>query len=255
MDYALEFVHWENKGITIRATQYVTNNKTAPWVILCHGFTSHRIGPSYFFVALGRYLASSGVNALTFDFAGCGESEGQFTDITVSSLCSDLVSAYRFVNDSYNPSKLFILGHSFGGTVAVLSLDIIAIDGLILISPLADIQKHIQLHEHILKKGKNKDGYYEYGSHEMKIDFLNELRKCDPLSVLSSDSVKRIILFQGDSDEDIPVEESQVYVDKARELDIDTVYHIVKDADHRFLSVNSRTFLQNTIADWIKESF
>ncbi len=252
MEHSFESVQWKNQGKIIRASKYITEKENAPWVILCHGFTGHRIGPNYLYVSIGRYLASQGINAIAFDATGCGESEGQFVDIGVSSFCSDLVSAYKYINN--NSSKIFVLGHSFGGTVAVLSLDKIDIDGLILISPLADIPKHIKLHEHILKKGKNEGGYYEFGPHEMKIDFLNELKRCDPLSVLSSSSVKKLILFQGDDDQDIPVEESQVYVDKAREFNIDTVYHIVKDADHRFLNVQSRTFLQNAIADWIKES-
>lgn len=253
MDYSFKFAQWENRGKAIRASLYLTEKENAPWVILCHGFTGHRIGPNYLFVSLCQHLASQGINAIAYDSAGCGESEGQFADMTITTLCSDLVSAYGYVQDKYSPSLVALLGHSFGGTVVALTLDRIRTDGLILISPLADIKKHIQTHEHILKQGKNVAGYYEYGPHEMRIDFLDELRECDPFSAFSKETIKKIILFQGDADKDIPVKESRFYVDKANEEGIDIEYHIVKDADHGFLTVPGRIFLKNTLVDWLKE--
>jgi fermentation-respiration switch protein FrsA (DUF1100 family) len=254
MKYSFKFAQWKNSGTMIRASVYHAQNKRAVWVILCPGFTSHRIGPKYFYVSIARYLASNGISALSFDFSGTGESDGLFSDITISSLCSDLISACNFVKDRYKASKLVALGHSFGGTIAVLTAPQIPIDGLILISPLADTAKHARGQEHIVKHGINQDGYYEFGPHEMKIDFLNEFKKCNPVSALSSGFRGKLLLLQGDKDEQIKARESKAYAVMAGKTGIPCTHHIVKNGDHRFSSVQSRAFIQQSIVTWIKEN-
>ena len=253
MDYSFKFAEWENQGKTIRASLYIAQNKDAPWVIMCPGFTSNRIGPKYFYVSMARFFASNGINTNSFDFSGCGESDGLFSGISISSFCSDLISAYFFIKNNFDTSKVVVLGHSFGGTIAALSAEKILIKGLVLISPLADTAKHAQKHEYIVKKGINQEGYYEFGPHEMKIDFLDGFRETDPVNALSKNFKGKIILLQGEVDEQITTEESSAYLNRARDLGIDIDYHIVKDGDHRFFNLSSRKFIQETIVKWIKE--
>lgn len=253
MDYSFKFAEWENQGKTIRASLYITAGKESPWIIMCPGFTSNRIGPKYFYTTMARHFASNGISVISFDFTGSGESDGLFSDITISSMCSDLVSAYHFVKSNYTPSKFLILGHSLGGTIAALTLDNITIDGLILISPLADTKKHAKQHEYIVTNGTNEEGYYEFGPHKMNIDFLNEFKACDPVNAISKNFNGKIILLQGDNDDQITPKESFVYLNRAHDLDIDIMYHTVKNGDHRFSSVSGRNFIQQAIANWIKE--
>lgn len=254
MEYSFQFAEWENRGKILRGSMYLTRNKDAPWVILCHGFTSHRIGPNYFYVSIARHLASQGICSIAFDFSGCGESDGLFSDVTISSMCSDLVSAYHYVKDNYKPTNIFLLGHSFGGTIAVLTAHNISVPGLILISPVADTVKQAQLNENVLKNGKNEDGYYEFGPNEMSITFWNELKECNPVSIFSQNFKGSLILLQGENDDQITVEESSAYIDVAKKSDINTTYHIITNADHRFSDVKSRKFINQTIAKWIKET-
>ena len=252
-NHTFKFAEWENLGKTIRASLFIAEGKEAPWIIMCPGFTSNRIGPKYFYTTMARHFAPSGISVISFDFAGTGESDGLFSDITVSTMCSDLTSAYNYITKNYTPLKLLVLGHSFGGTIAALTLDTLNIDGLILISPLADTQKHAKQHEHIVTNGINKEGYYEFGPHEMKIDFLNEFRACDPVTAINKKFKGKIILLQGDNDEQITPEESFVFLNRAHDLDIAITYHTVKNGDHRFSSVPCRKFIQQTIVNWIKE--
>ena len=253
MDYTFQFAEWQNGNRYIRASLYIAQNPNAPWVIMCHGFTSHRIGPNYFFTGIAKHLASSGISVNAFDFGGCGESDGSFSDITVNSLRADLVSAYDYVKKSFSPGKILLLGHSFGGTIAVLAASSLSIDGLILLSPLADTKKHAQSHEYILTNGTNDTGCYEYGPHELKIAFFEELKECEPVAAIGKQVTENIILFQGGSDQQITPEESAVYIDRARECGIEPVYHIVPGADHRYATVSSRKFLHRAIVSWVKE--
>jgi len=253
MKYSFSFAEWKNSGSMIRASVYSAARKQAPWVILCPGFTSHRIGPKYFYVSIARHLAENGISAITFDFSGTGESDGLFSDITVSSLVSDLVSTVHFVNKRYTPQKIIALGHSFGGTIAALASQKASFDGLILISPLADVAKHAGEHEHIVKRGVNSAGFYEFGPHEMNIGFLDGFRKCDPVAALAHGFRGKIVLLQGDNDNQISIDESKAYTVMAEKNGISCAYHLVRNGDHRFSNVQSRAFIQQTIVTWIKE--
>ncbi len=253
MSYSFEYVNWEHAGKVIRGSVYRAKDASGPWVICAHGFTNNRMGPEYLFVSLAKHLAACGVQVLTFDFYGCGESGGTFPDMTFSSMCQDLVSAVDFVKKQYTPSSIVLLGHSFGGTVVVSSIERVAPEGVILLSPLADIAKHINAHTDVLAKGTNSDGFFEFGPHEMSIVFLHDLKNHNPVGGLTKEHCKKLLLFQGDADEAIPVEESIAFVNKAREEQIPCDYHVIEQADHRYSTVSSRKEVQQTSLRWIKE--
>ncbi|MGH7767898.1 MAG: alpha/beta hydrolase [Candidatus Binatia bacterium] len=86
-------------------------------VIFCHGMESSK--ESEKIVAMSRQLAERGILALRFDFAGSGESEGKFEELTYSGEVEDLRAAYGFLL-RYEPKKVGIFGSSMGGTVALL---------------------------------------------------------------------------------------------------------------------------------------
>lgn len=253
MDHSLHFVSWQNCGKTIRATLMLSERQDVPLVIMVHGFTSHRIGPGYFFTSIARYCAGHGINALAFDCTGCGESDGLFSDVSISSMGADLQSAYSFVKQMYNPSGIFLLGHSFGGTVVALNAHRLPNSGLILISPLADTAKHARQHEYVMKNGMNPHGNYEFGPHEIGAAFLDELKACKPVDALTNKSTNAMLLFQGSSDTQVTIDEAESYIAKARESGIAGTNHIVANADHRFSTVQSRKMVENTLVRWIKE--
>lgn len=256
MEQSFAFQEWNNQGNLLRASVYRPigeNNNT--WVLFCHGFTGHRIGPSYLFVTIARHLAAQGIHALTFDFTGCGESEGSFADCTISTMRSDLISAYYFLKNNYQPTKIILLGYSFGGTIAALTAHTISVQDLVLLSPLADIGKHSHRHEHILNEGKNENGYYEFGAHEMKIQFLNEMKECQPVYTFSQNFNGRVLLLQGAVDEQITIEESKAYIDAAQTQGITSQYYTIENADHIFANIPSRQFINTILTDWIKESY
>ncbi len=86
-------------------------------VILCHGMESSK--ESEKLATLSRRLSERGILALRFDFAGLGESEGKFEEMTYSGEVEDLRAAYEVVV-KYRPKKIGVLGSSMGGTVALL---------------------------------------------------------------------------------------------------------------------------------------
>ena len=144
---------WKNHGLTLRGSLHVTKTKGAPWFILAHGFTGHRIGPGYLFVRLSRELANAGLSSLRFDFSGAGESDGTFPDMTVATMRSDLISAVKYIKRRFAPKKIVLLGHSLGGMVASLCCAGVKTDGLVLLAPVADPSGLIKRRETVLAAG------------------------------------------------------------------------------------------------------
>ncbi len=83
-------------------------------VVIGHGVTGNKDRPAL--IALADGLADAGISALRFSFSGNGESEGAFTDSTITKEVADLGS----VIDVLSEYKICYVGHSMGGAVGVL---------------------------------------------------------------------------------------------------------------------------------------
>jgi putative redox protein len=86
------------------------------YAALAHCFTCGKdLKP---FANLASALAERGIALFRFDFAGLGESEGNFSRSTLATNVEDLLDAAGFLAASYAPPKLLI-GHSLGGIAAL----------------------------------------------------------------------------------------------------------------------------------------
>jgi dipeptidyl aminopeptidase/acylaminoacyl peptidase len=93
-----------------------------PAVVFYHGCTTSRNEARWIFVKIARALARSGIMALRFDFRHSGESEGEFSDMTVSGEVDDGIRAVDYLTEDAGAdrSRIGILGMSMGGTVAAM---------------------------------------------------------------------------------------------------------------------------------------
>jgi uncharacterized protein len=107
----------------IRGTLHLPQADAAPAIVLCHGFSGTRTEFGHSFVRLGKRLAERGVAAYRFDFAGGGESDGEYGDITVSDQVSQALAALDAVgaHPGVDADRLSLLGMSLGGLTASLA--------------------------------------------------------------------------------------------------------------------------------------
>lgn len=87
-------------------------------VILLHGFKADK-DEQGIYANTAEELCRNGFTVLRFDFAGSGESEGEFVNVTMTGEAEDLKSAIKFMR-SGGCTKIGLIGNSFGGTVSIL---------------------------------------------------------------------------------------------------------------------------------------
>ncbi len=67
---------------------------------------------------IAHALSQRCIAVLRFDFAGLGESDGEFADTTFSSDMADLVAAARYLQEHHQAPRILI-GHSLGGAAVL----------------------------------------------------------------------------------------------------------------------------------------
>lgn len=97
----------------------VVTEQKVPAVVFYHGMVSKR-KPRY--VKRARELARRGIAILTFDFRGCGESDGKLGELSLADWFSDALLAFDYLADQsfVNKERIGISGKSFGGYMAAL---------------------------------------------------------------------------------------------------------------------------------------
>lgn len=250
-----KFVEWDNGAIRLRGALLLAHESKGPWCIFSHGFTGHHIGPGYLFVRLSRELAAAGISSLRFDYAGCGDSEGSFREMTVDTMKSDLFSATRLIRERFSPSRLIYLGHSLGGMVAALCAVEAVVDGIALLSPVAEPAGLTARRKEMIKCGTNAEGFFENGPHEISPAFLDGLQGMDPAKRLAASFKGSLFLAQGDHDVSISVEEGCRYSHAAMAAGIETTECIIEGADHNYTTVRNFAMICSMVTAWAKERF
>jgi alpha/beta superfamily hydrolase len=85
-------------------------------VILAHGVTGDM--DREFMVQLATMLAAMGWPTMRISFSGNGNSEGNFTDSTISKECDDLMAV---LDQAKGTKKIAYIGYSMGGAVGALT--------------------------------------------------------------------------------------------------------------------------------------
>jgi dienelactone hydrolase len=127
-------------GVSLAATWYEPNTRSAPAVIFVHMLHKTR----HDWEAVASQLASEGIGALALDLRGHGESSGALSEgaaVDYSVLVRDVIAARRYLatRGDVVPSRIGIAGASIGANLAVLeAAGDSAVTSLALLSPSTD---------------------------------------------------------------------------------------------------------------------
>ncbi len=255
-------LHIRHDGLSLAATIHYPRldeerlaDRKWPLVVVCHGFVGSRIGVDRLFVTAARRLAERGCLVIRFDFAGCGESEGEYGRHGLDSMIAQTRSVldYGFSFDSVDPRRVTLLGHSLGGAVALLTaVRDRRVRSLVLWSPVghpfSDIVRIVgrQVYEEAVTRGAA-----DYLGYTLKPAFFESLQRYQPFQ----EAVKfggDVFLAHGTADDVIPADytfllEKTFWLRGESRCDKTVIFQ----ADHTYSRSEHRRELIEATAAWL----
>lgn len=217
-----QVVFLNRDGEALKGDLYLPSGQLpTPVVVICHGFLGTRRGGGRA-VRLAEFLAEAGYAVLIFDFAGSGDSEGDFATATLTKNVGDLHSALNYLEER-GFSTFIVLGRSFGGNAALVAADQDhRIRGVCLWSTPADMSEVVEriLGEQNWLKLQNgeavvfDDGYRSYRKDAV---FLRDLKEYRMPAIAARISPRPLLLVHGTADELVPVDNARLLFQQAGE--------------------------------------
>ena len=214
---AIEFVR---DGFVLRGTEHLPNqiSSSIPAIILFHGFTAIRCEFVFSFVRLAKRLETAGIAVYRFDFMGSGESDGDFSDMSVSTELEDAHAILNYVRSlEYIDSKrIGVLGMSMGGCVASLLAGLRPhdIQSLCLWAPagfIPDMARNGFLLGKQITEEIKESGYLPWGTLQVGMKFFTQ-----DINLHVYETAQKfegsVLLVHGDKDLTVPIETSYEYL-------------------------------------------
>jgi alpha/beta superfamily hydrolase len=99
------------------------NLQRATGFVFCNGFGDEFKTARTSISIFARQLASLGYPCLRFDYTGYGDSQGEFVDVGINSMCSDVKEAVVQLKQRSGVEKVGLIGLRFGATIATIVAD------------------------------------------------------------------------------------------------------------------------------------
>lgn len=218
-------------------------------LIVCHGFTGSKEGGGRT-LEMGRYLsARTGVVVLVFDFAGNGESQGEFSQLTLTGQINDLSAAINWCVERFTVPVLS-MGRSFGGTTVICQAAgderVSAVctwaapaDPYALFAGLAGSRPADS--ELITLQSPE-------GSVRIKESFLVDLKTHHVPAAAGRITPRQLMIVHGIRDESVSPKEAETIFAAAKEP---KTLRLIPEADHRF-QVNADLAWEATL-EWVRQ--
>lgn len=229
-----------------------------PLIVICHGFIGNRIGVDRLFVNASRKFAAAGYMVLRFDYAGCGESTGDYGEGGLDAMIEQtrVVLDYALDIDYVDANRVSLLGHSLGGAVALLTAaQDRRVKTLLLWSavahPFNDILRIVgqNLYDDVIRYGSA-----DYMGYTLRPAFFDSLSAHQPFAQIRKFSGD-VFLAHGTSDRVIPADYCSLYqklfwMRSYGQCDMELIFQ----ADHTYSSGESKRELYDKTLNWLNIS-
>jgi pimeloyl-ACP methyl ester carboxylesterase len=246
-----------NGRSTLRGMLHLPDNiyGKVPIIIILHGFQGNKAGPHSIFVEFSRLMEQKGIASIRFDFRGSGESDGNFSDMTMSDELEDakIIIDYVKTLSFADTRRLGVLGLSMGGAIASMLAGDRKDDvkSLCLWAPAGNMAEVIIYH-YIGERLSElfETGYTDIEGFLLGKGFVEDAKALDIYGIAAR-YTGNVLILHGDKDDVVPIEASQKYVKYYGDK---SVFNVIKDAGHTFDKREWTDEVLNKTADFfIKE--
>ncbi len=217
-----------------------------PAVIICHDFLDSM--KRELLVNLFLDLSYRRFVVLRFDFSHHGESYGERNETTISRQIDDLIDVINYLGTVrfVDKKRIAIIGHGLGGDIALLCDDF-RIKAIVTIGTRCRLDEFIRSYlgeEEIRRWRREKTINYDY----LKLDvgFLEDLSNHDVIAAMRKKNIP-MLFMHGQNDKRSPFQDARELLSHAKQGTID----IVENADHFFSDPAHRSYLFETLGDWL----
>lgn len=231
-----------------------------PCVLICHGLGGHKTGRYRVYVELAEALIRANIAVFRFDFRGSGDSEGDFSEMTLTGEVGDALAALRYLQREprVDNNRIAVFGRSLGGAVAVLSSA--AFGDVKCLALWAPIFNGDQWKAEWAKVSQGMASDYE--SNELRringqvagLNFYAELFGMRIDQALHKLNNIPLLLLHGEKDGLVTIKHSELYVHERRHSSALTEFIRLPQGDHDFTFTDERHFAIEKTAEWFKEN-
>jgi uncharacterized protein len=211
-----------------------------PAVVFFHGFTGTKVESHRLFVKTARRLASLGFYALRFDFRGSGDSEGNFSEMTIGGEISDAIRSIDVLAamEGVDAERIGVLGLSMGGGVAAsVSGQDSRVKSTILWAPLSDDPPDMlqyMLGAYHERPNLESEDFIDFrGGNTVGKAFFDELPEIKPSQWIQQ-FTGPLLIIHGEADETVPVIYGHRYYALTKDRAARTELITIPEADHTF---------------------
>lgn len=236
------------------------NAVKTPAVLLCHGLGGNKIGKGRLYVLLAEKLADLGITSLRIDFRGSGDSEGDFSKMTIESEVSDALVALNFLKQDpkVDHDRMAIFGRSFGGVVAVLaSHEFASIKSLALWAPVFGCEqwkdKWQKAHSAPLDS-QQQNSLMNIEGLQPGYPFLQQLFTLKLADKLKSLDEIPMLHIHGEKDYVVDLSHAQRYKEARHHVLDKTQFRLLPQSDHDFLDPTERQIALSETVNWFAKT-
>lgn len=233
-----------------------------PVVLMCHGLGGHKVGRYRMYVLLSEYLSKCGIASLRIDFRGSGDSEGDFTDMTLSTEVSDAQKGLEYLQSTsdlgIDVSRMGIFGRSVGGTVAMMTAEKAkTFKSIAIWAALYDghqwIDKWNMLHSGELTE-EHKVELMRINGQMPGFEFFKELFAIDMKDHLGPLANTPFLNIHGEKDEIVSVQHSRFYEEGRKNAPARSKFIHLPQSDHDFSHVIEQEMAIKETCEWFKNT-
>jgi len=242
----LTFENNEGESLAARLDLPIDEKPTA-YALFAHCFTCTKNFKAL--VHINRALARHGIAVLRFDFTGLGESEGDFSETSLSSNVADLVAAAEFLKSNFEAPQLLI-GHSLGGAAGLQAAEKIpstrAVVTISAPASLDDLARHLRDR----KETEGPEGETEItlasGTFRLKNRFIEDLEQVRMQEVIKKLD-KPLLILHSPKDEVVSLRNAMEIFENA---DHPKSFISLDKADHLLTDRNDSRYAGSVLSAW-----